>query len=96
MVRIEHDGDDVLIRVKAVPGSSRDEIAGAVGDRLKVRVSVPAQAGKANDAICALLARALGVRARNVTVESGHTSRQKTIRMRGVSLDDVKAAVGRK
>ena len=33
------EGADLLVRVKAVPGSSRDAIAGALGDRLKVRVA---------------------------------------------------------
>ena len=91
MMRAERDGDDVLIWIKAVPGASRDEIAGTVGDRLKVRVSVPAQGGRANAAVCALLARALGAKPRNVTLESGHASPQKIIRVCGATLDDVKA-----
>ena len=41
MMRAEQDGDDVLVWIKVVPGASRDEIAGSIGDRLKVRVSVP-------------------------------------------------------
>ncbi len=93
MMRAEQDGDDVLVWIKAVPGASRDEIAGTIGDRLKVRVSVPAQAGRANQAICILLARAMGVKSRNVSVESGHASSQKTVRIRGASLDDVQASL---
>ena len=93
MIRAEQDGDDVLVWIKAVPGASRDQIAGAVGDRLKVRVSTPAQAGRANDAICALLARALGVKRKSVTLESGHANPQKVIRLRATSLDDVKTAL---
>ena len=80
---IVHDGGDALIRVKAVPGASRDEVAGAVGDRLKVRVSAPAEGGKANEAICRVVAKALGVKKRQVTVESGHSSAEKVIRVRG-------------
>ncbi len=81
MLRIQQDGDDVLIWVKAVPGASRDEIAGVVGDRLKVRVSTPAERGKANAAICVVLARALGVRSNQVTIDSGLTNPQKTVRV---------------
>ncbi len=81
MLRIEQHGDDVLIWVKAVPGASRDEIAGVVGDRLKVRVSTPAERGKANAAICVVLARALGVRPCHVTIDSGLTNPQKTVRV---------------
>jgi uncharacterized protein (TIGR00251 family) len=80
---IEADGDDVLIRVKAVPGASRDEIAGVLGDRLKVRVTAPPEAGAANKAICRLLAKALGVKPRLVAIESGGSSAQKVVRVAG-------------
>ncbi len=42
-LRIEQSGEDVLIWIKAVPGASRNEIAGVVGDRLKLRISAPAE-----------------------------------------------------
>ena len=77
------DGPDVLVRVKAVPGASRDAIAGALGDRLKVRVSAPPEGGKANAAIAALLADAIGVPARAVSLESGPAQAQKCFRVRG-------------
>jgi len=51
-----------LIAVKAVPGAARDEIAGLLGERLKVRVAAPPEDGKANEAICRVLAAALGLR----------------------------------
>ena len=93
MVRVEQDGNDVLIWIKAVPGASRDEIAGAVGDRLKVRVTAAAQRGKANKAICALLARVLGVKSRTVTLESGHGSAEKVIRVHGNTVGDLEASL---
>ncbi len=85
------DGADVLIKIKAVPGASRDEIAGMIGDRLKVRVSAPPEGGKANKAICALIARALDVKPRQVTVDQGTTSATKTIRVIGCSATAVSA-----
>jgi len=91
---ISADGDEaIIIRVKAVPGARRDEIAGPLGDRLKVRVAAPPEGGKANLAICALLARALGVRERDAEVVSGPASVEKTIRVRGVSPDQARAAL---
>ena len=85
------DGADVLIKIKAVPGASRNEIAGTIGDRLKVRVSAPPEGGKANKAICALIARALDVKPRQVTVDQGATSATKTIRVIGCSAATVRA-----
>ncbi len=79
--RFQRDGDDLLIFIKAVPGASRDAVAGLVGDRLKVRVAAPPEGGKANKAICAVISKVLGLRSREVTIESGHASAEKTLRI---------------
>ena len=71
------------MKVKAVPGASRDEIGGRLGDRLKVRVSAPPEGGRANRAICELLAAALGVRPRDVAVVAGQTRAEKTVEVTG-------------
>jgi uncharacterized protein (TIGR00251 family) len=78
-----------LLRIKAVPGASRDEIAGMLGERLKVRISAPAEGGKANKAICTLIAKRLGLRESQVTIESGHSNAEKVVRIEGVSKEAV-------
>jgi len=90
-VRIEQHGDDVLIHIKAVPGASRDQIAGAVGDRLKVRISAPPEGGRANKAICRVLAKAVGAKAKDVSIESGQTNPEKIIRIAGATIDEIAA-----
>jgi uncharacterized protein (TIGR00251 family) len=92
-VRVEDDGGDALLWVKAVPGASRDEVAGVVGDRLKVRVSAPPEGGKANKAVCRLLADALSVRRADVVMERGATSAEKVVRVCGVSAGRVREAL---
>ena len=84
----------VRIRVKVVPGASADSVAGVLGDRLKVRVSAPAQGGRANEAVREALARTLGVRARDVEIVSGQTSPEKLIRVQGVDAARARAALG--
>ena len=90
---LEQSGPDVLIRVKAVPGASRDEIAGAVGDRLKVRISAPPEGGKANKAICAVLARSLNVKPNRVILESGASNPAKVLRILDARLEEVAASL---
>jgi uncharacterized protein (TIGR00251 family) len=80
-----------LIRVKAVPGAKRDEVVGRLGDRLKVRVSQPPEGGKANRAICELLASELNLKARAASVTSGASSPEKTVRIEGVTAATVEA-----
>jgi uncharacterized protein (TIGR00251 family) len=75
--------------IKAVPSAKRDEIAGMLGDRLKVRVSAPPEDGKANEAICGLLARELGVKARDVRIVAGHARAEKTVEIEGVDADSI-------
>lgn len=84
---IQEEGGGVLLRVKAVPGSSRDRIAGVLGDRLKVAVSAPPEGGKANKAIAVLLAGALGVRTNQIELVSGPTHAEKVFRVEGVGLE---------
>jgi len=87
------DGEDVLIRVKAVPGASRDQIAGVLGDRIKVRVSAPPEGGKANTAIVRLLAKMVGVKPAKVEIESGHGAPEKLVRIRATDEAAVRASL---
>jgi uncharacterized protein (TIGR00251 family) len=79
------DAPACVVAIKAVPGAKRDEIVGRIGDRLKVRVSAPPENGKANKAIEALVAQAVGVPARDVSVVRGHASPEKSIRIAGTA-----------
>lgn len=80
-----------LIRLKAVPGAKRDEIVGPYADRLKVRVSQPPEGGKANAAIIELLADALKISAREISIVAGHASAQKTACVRGLDVSEAAA-----
>jgi uncharacterized protein (TIGR00251 family) len=68
-----------VIQVKVVPKASRDEIAGWLGDRLKIRVSAPPERGKANAAVEKLLAETLGLPPSAVRVVAGATTPLKAV-----------------
>jgi uncharacterized protein (TIGR00251 family) len=80
---VSSEGEVLRIRVKAVAGSRQSGIAGLLGDRLKVRVSAPPEAGRANDAVRQLLASSFGVAGRDVLLVSGAASRDKVLDIRG-------------
>lgn len=69
----------MILQVKVVPKSSRDRVAGWVGDRLKVQVTAAPEKGKANAAVIDVLAEALGLPRRAVRITGGETSPQKTV-----------------
>jgi uncharacterized protein (TIGR00251 family) len=78
------------IPVKAVPRASRDEIVGWLDDgSLKIRVAAPPQDGRANAALEALLATALGVRKSAVRVAAGHASARKRIEIDGLDRAEI-------
>jgi uncharacterized protein (TIGR00251 family) len=68
-----------------VPGSSREGIAGWLGDTLKVRVTAPAERGRANAAVVAVLARALCVPSECVEIVAGHASARKILEITGAT-----------
>ena len=74
----------VIIDVHVQPGGSRDEVVGRHGDALKVKVSAPPEGGRANAAVCRLLADAFDVSPSSVEVVSGGKGRRKRIRIDGV------------
>jgi uncharacterized protein (TIGR00251 family) len=83
------------IAVHVTPRSARDEVAGWRGGELSVRVRAVPEDGKANTAVCAALARALGVPKSAVSVVRGGTSRHKQVEVEGVTDLDVARALGR-
>lgn len=75
--------------VRVVPRASKNEIAGQVGDAIKVRLTAPPVEGKANKALIAFLAQELGVRKSQVEIVAGETSRNKVICVLGLSPAEV-------
>ena len=80
--------------IKAIPNAPRSAVVGWLGDALKVKVHAPALEGRANDELCEFLADTLGLPRRAVTVAHGDKSRQKVLRIAGLTLEEVKARLG--
>ena len=83
-----------IISVKVVPGASRDRVAGKLGDAVKVQVSAPPEAGKANKAVIRVLAEFLGVKADQLEIVRGHGQPRKVIEVRGMEQAAVNAKLG--
>ncbi|MBC8167331.1 MAG: DUF167 domain-containing protein, partial [Bryobacteraceae bacterium] len=68
--------------VKVIPKSSKDEVTGLLDDgSLRLKVTAAPVKGKANSAVCELLAEQFNVPKRNVEVLRGETSHIKQIRV---------------
>ena len=82
--------------VRVHPGARRNAIRGWVGDGiLKLEVTAAPEAGRANQAVCRLIAEAVGVGRRQVTVAGGETSRSKQIDVEGIEAAELKQRLER-
>lgn len=82
------------LKVRVVPNARRDEVVGAYGDALKVKIQAPAMDGKANAALVEFLAGKLGISARQVTLVLGEKSRDKVIAIDGLAPEEIRALLG--
>ncbi|MGB5624166.1 MAG: DUF167 domain-containing protein [Woeseiaceae bacterium] len=81
--------DTIRIPIKVVPGSSRNFIAGWLGETLRVRVTAPAERGKANAAVEKTLTQALGLSSGAARVVMGKTSPRKVVEITGLSKPEI-------
>ena len=81
----------VRLHVWVVPGASRNKIVGLHGDMLKVQVSSPPRAGRANRAVTELLEEALDA---NVLLVKGMMSRNKVFEIRVEDTSSLKRKLG--
>jgi hypothetical protein len=87
-----HSTDDgVLIAVRVIPRAGRSGVAGMRDDALLVRLNAPPVEGAANAELVEVIAKTLGIPRRSVTIVSGERSRQKRVRVVGVSEREVTA-----
>jgi uncharacterized protein (TIGR00251 family) len=85
---------EATFAVRTQAGARRDEIVGVRDGVLIVRVSAPAREGRANQALCRLVARQLGIRPSRVTVVRGERSREKLVRVEGIDRAGLHASLG--
>lgn len=91
MLNLEPHSQGIVLCVRAQPGARRNAIGGEHGGALKVAVTQIAEKGKANRAILALLCAALRLRASQIELLSGETSREKRFLIREISAAELTA-----
>lgn len=79
---------DLAIRVQ--PRARRTEIAGERAGAVLIRVSAPPVDGRANEAVCRLIAQRLGVARSAVQIVRGDGTRDKLVRIAGLSADEAR------
>lgn len=85
MLNLREDGSGVVFRVRVQPRAARDQLAGLYDGAIKVRLTAPPVDGAANEALKLFLARILRIPRGSVELVTGHTGRNKLVRVVGLS-----------
>ena len=90
-LRIAAHKDGCTLAVRVHPGAKRNAITGTHDGALKVSLTAPPTDGRANSALIAFLAGQLAVPRVNVELLTGQTSRSKTLRLSGLTPEELQS-----
>lgn len=86
---------EARIEVRLRPRGHADELLGLVDGVLQARVSAPPVDGKANKALCRLVAKQAKVAPSRVSVVRGEKSRQKVLLVEGIEEKKLREELGK-
>src|SRR3569833_2023483 len=81
--------DEVWLSIKLQPRASVNAIGDVMGNELRVKVTAPPVDSAANEALIRFLAETLDCARNKIELVRGQTSRHKTVRLLGMSAEDV-------
>ena len=90
MLDVKEDNEGVVLAVRVQPRGSRNAIEGEWNGALKVRLTAPPTEGRANEALCRLLAAQLKIPVSAVRILAGASSRNKRVQLCGVRAEQVR------
>ena len=93
MIPLQVSVGGVNFAVRVHPRAKKNAITGELGDALKVSLTAPPVDGRANEACIEFFAKLLNLPRSSVTIASGQTSRNKVIRVVGLSADELRKRI---
>ena len=79
----------LTLHVRVQPRASKDEVAGALGGVLKIRLCAPPIENRANEALVSFLSDLLKTSKSAVRIQSGEHGRNKRVEIRGVTRQQI-------
>jgi uncharacterized protein len=90
MVSIQNSPNGATFAVKVHPRAKKNAITGEVGGAVKLALTAPPVDGRANEACIEFFAKLLNLSRSSVTIAAGQTSRNKVIRVEGLSAEEIR------
>ncbi len=91
MIQIRERSDGVTIECRVIPRAGREEIRGERDGALLVALTAPPVEGRANEALIAIVARAVGIPPSRCSLLTGAQSRKKVLFLQGVEASTARA-----
>ena len=89
---IEETPKGVFLRVRLQPRSSRNTVDGVRDGALRLKLTAPPVEGSANRALVEFLSELTGIRKSSFAIDSGLKSRDKRVKVEGVSAEELQRA----
>lgn len=86
---IKEEKGSVVFKVRVQPRAAKNQVAGLLGDAVKIRLTAPPIDGEANKALQKFLAKQFKVAKSQVELVSGHTGRNKFIRVNNITISEI-------
>ena len=83
----------VIISVRVQPRAPRTNIVGELGGALKIRLAAPPLDGEANEELLRFLAQIFNLPRKEIEIISGEKSRNKQLRIKGISVDQIRREI---
>jgi uncharacterized protein (TIGR00251 family) len=90
MIPLQESAEGVRFAVKLHPRAKKDAITGELGDALKVSLTASPIDGRANEACIEFFAKLLKAPRASITIASGLTSRNKVVRITGITAQQLR------
>jgi uncharacterized protein len=90
VISIHESDDTVTFAIKVHPRARKNSITGELGGALKLSITSPPIDGRANQACIEFFAKLLKVPRSSVTIASGQSSRNKVVRVAGLTVEEVR------
>lgn len=95
MIPVKDTSGGATFAIRVQPRASRNAVVGEMGDALKIALTSPPVDGKANTAVVEFFAKLLDVSRSSVTIAAGETSRNKVIKISGLTAGEVEQRLRR-
>jgi len=89
MIKLTVTDDSITFAVRVQPRAAKSGVVGELDGALKIRLAAPPVDGAANEELIRLLAKLFDAPRQRIAILSGQTSKNKIIRVRGISVEEV-------